>query len=251
MKYPTDADIINLLTNDPLSSAEKVTGKSYKEDDATSSLGFMMSVHDNMVKKRALSAIGDTVFSMDWLAYCEAIEKFGFGLMVEDLSPDGGEAIRLYYNEKDGLLLRADSYHGNRNGATVYYNWQLDPEPNLKPKELWSDPDKEEYYNWWSFTSSGGLYYPGHDRQDMPTDPKDPAWKDIVWSGDHDAREALAFNMRLLRENGTFVPIWKHRPHMWLVAHWEKDQKDNFDQINFDRAAKLPQWVQDNIKGTE
>ncbi len=245
MNYPSDNDIVKLLSNDSLAQAEKLTGKSYKEDAATSNLGFLMGLHDNMVKDKALAAIGDTVSNMDWLAYCEMIEKFGFGLMVEDFSPDGGASIRLYYNEKDGLLLRADSYHGNRNAATVYYNWM----PNIKPEEDWENPEEAEFVDFYGATSTGGFNFIGKTDNLLPRNKLDPYWQNAVWAGNHDAREAVAFKMRRLRENGTFIPVWKYKPYMWLVAHWEKDQKDDYGQINADRFAKLPQWVQDNIKG--
>ena len=249
MSYPTDKEIINLLSTDPLYEAEKITGKSYKEDDKTSSLGLLMSIQNNMMKDKALRDIGDTVFSMDWLAYCELIEKMGFGLMLEDFSPNGTEAIRIYYNEKDGLLLRADSFQGCRNSASVYYNWQIDPEPKLKPKESWFDPEKPEYYGWWSFTSTGCMCHPTCKIADLPEDKADPAWKEVVWSGNHDAREALGFNMRQLRENGTFIPRWIEQPHLWLVGHWEKDDNDSYSEITQSRVKRLPEWVQDNIKG--
>lgn len=245
MAYPSDRDIMKLLANDSLANAEKLTGKSYKEDEGTSNIGFLMNVHDNIVRERALTAIGDTVFSMDWLAYCEMIEKFGFGLMVEDFSPGGGESIRLYYHEKDGLLLITDSFRGNRNSASVHYNWM----PKIRPKEDWANPEVAEFVDYCGATSSGGFEYIAETDNPFPKNKLDPDWKNVVYVGNHDAREAVGFKMRRLRENGTFIPVWKKKPYMWLVAHWEKDQKDNYDQINSNRIAKLPQWVQDNIKG--
>ena len=245
MAYPSDKDIIKLLANDPLANAEEYTGKSYKEDEGTSNLGFLMSLHDNMVKDEALTAIGDTVFCMDWLAYCEMIEKFGFGLMVEDFSPDGGESIRLYYNEKDGLLLKVDSFQGGRNSATVYYNWM----PNIKPKEEWKNPDEAEFVDYYGSTSSGCFRFVGHTDNPLPKNKLDPYWQNAVYSGNHDAREALAFKMRRLRENGTFIPIWKDIPYMGLLGHWEKSDGDKYEQITQERLDKLPKWVQDNLNG--
>jgi len=245
MNYPSDADIIKLLHNDPLANAENMTGKSYKEDEATVNLGFIMSLHDNMVKEKALKAIGDTVFVMDWLAYCEMIETFGFGLMLNEISPDGNEYLRIYYHEKDGILLFADSFRGNRNSASAYYNWR----PNIKPKEEWEDSNVGEFINFWEHVSSGGFYHPNKNRVALPNDVTDNMWKDVVWSGNHDAREALGFKMRQLRENGTFVPVWKEQPYLWLVGHWEKGTDGYYKEINQKRIEKLPEWVRNNIKG--
>lgn len=245
MAYPSDADMIKLLTNDPIKNAEDFTGKKTDDDPATVNLGFIMHVHDNMVKDKALKAIGDTVFKMDWLAYCEMIETFGFGLMMEDFSPNGGESTRIYYHEKDGILLSADSFRGSRNSARVYYNWI----PNVAPKEDWIDPNTAEFVNYWEAISSGGFFYPGHKRHEIPENVLDPAWDNIVWAGEHAAEEAIGFHLRRLREYGTFIPIWKEQPHLWLLGNWEKEQKDNYEQIRLNRIAKLPQWVRDNIKG--
>lgn len=233
MTYPSDKDIIKLLSKDPLENAEKITGEDIDGDKATMSLGSVINVHNDMMKDKTLKAVGDTVFHMDWLAYCDMIETFGFGLMMEDYSPDGGAFLRIYYHEKDGLLLRADSHHGNRNSAKVYYNWK----PNFRPKAEWKNPEKPEFASFLSLTESGGIY------------PRDAKIEDTVWAGNHDAREALSFNLRKLRENGTFVPKWKKRPSLWLVGHWEEADEAVYDRINRNRIAKLPQWVQDNIKG--
>ena len=244
MGYPSDADIIKLLHNDPLANAEKITNKSYKDDESTVNLGLMMSIHDNMVKDKALKAIGDTVFTMDWFAYCEMIETFGFGLMLNEASPDG-DSFRIYYHEKDGILLSTDSFQGNRNSATAYYNWK----PNTRPKEEWKDPNVGEFINFREFVSSGGFHHLHKDRIELPEDVTDETWKDVIWSGDHDAREALDFNMRMLRENGAFVPVWKKCPFLWLLGHWEKKATYDYDDIREARVKNLPEWVQENIKG--
>lgn len=241
MAYPTDEDIIKLLGFDCEKKAAEITG----EDGSPVNLGFMMNVYNEMTKKKVLKSIGDTVFNMDWLAYCELIETFGFGLMMEDFSPDGGKAIRIYYHEKDGLLLVADSYLGSINAARVYYNWK----PNVKSKKDWTDPNTAELVNFWEVVSSGGFYYPGHIRSEIPEDVLLPAWDEIIWSGNHDAREALGFNLRRLRENGTFIPEWKERPYLWLMGGWETGDKDKYGSIIKDRIKRLPQWVQDRIKG--
>jgi hypothetical protein len=238
MNKPSDKEISDILKVDPLVEAEKATGKSYKEDDATMNLGFLLNVQNNLVKENALKSTGDSVFSMDWLAYCEFVENLGFGLMIEDFNEDGTESVRIYYHEKDGLLLKTDSFNGNRNSAIVYYNWR----PDIKPKEEWKDPNKVELADW-GVTSSGSW-----NRTDDITDKTvEDHWRSLVWSGDHDAREALSFNMRQLRENGTFMPIWKNRPFLWLLGHWESKGEYSYAKINESRIKKLPEWVQDAI----
>jgi len=234
MAYPSDEDIIKLLNNDSIQNAENLTGKEADSDEPTMELGFVMNLYDNITKEKALKSIGDATFSMDWTAYCELIETFGFGLMIEEFSPNGGDSLRIYYHEKDGLLLKTDSYLGDRNSAKVYYNWK----PNTKPKKEWKDTDVAELVNFHDVTSSGCLRNAG---------PKIP--DDLVWVGDHDAREALGFNLKRLREKGEFLPKWKGRPYLSLMGYWEKDDIEEYDSIREDKIKKLPQWVQENIKG--
>lgn len=240
MGYPSEIDIINLLHSDSLSNAEKVTGKSYKDDKNTSNLGFILSIHDNMIKEKALKDIGDTTFSMDWLAYCEMIESFGFGLMLNDLSTDGSESLRIYYHEKDGILLCTDSFSGQRNSATAYYNFM----PNLKPKKEWKDKGIPELVNFYKAVSSGTICSAGEDE----------LLKNAIWSGDHDAREGLLSKINYLKKFGRFIPVWKNQPHLWLLGNWEskyegEDRQEKYDEIRADRISKLPVWVQKNIKG--
>jgi len=48
------------MSFDPLYEAEKLTGKSYKEDKGTESLGFLMALEHNEKKRDMLKAMNDT-----------------------------------------------------------------------------------------------------------------------------------------------------------------------------------------------
>lgn len=246
MAFLSDKDIVNLITN-----AEEKNTKESGEDTPTMNLGSMMNIYNDIVKDSVIQSSADTVAHMDWLAYCELIETFGFGLMMEDYSPDGGKFLRIYYHEKDGLLLVATSSGGNRQAARVYYNWK----PNVLPQEEWEDADVADFVNYWEAVSSGGFFYPGHERHEIPENVLDPAWDNIVWAGEHDARENLSFKLKRLREYGTFIPKWTEQPYVWLVGYWEQSgdvgEEDTIDynDIIKNRILRLPKWVQDNIKG--
>ena len=148
MAYPSDKDILKLITN-----LEETNTEEPAEDTSNINISSMMNIYNNIIKDSAIQSAADTVANMDWLAYCELIETFGFGLMIEDYSSDGEKKLRIYYHEKDGLLLVATSISGNRQSARVYYNWK----PNIKNKEEWQDPNVADFVDYWEVVSSGGF----------------------------------------------------------------------------------------------
>jgi len=68
-----------------------------------------------------------------------------------------------------------------------------------------------------------------------------------IWNGDHDAREAIMFNIQRLLENGSFVKMWKEPPFLWLLHH--SDNANNYQAINAERISMLPADVQKIING--
>jgi hypothetical protein len=222
-------DLDELLKLDPLQEAEKITGNDYKLDSTTSSLGFLIMQEKSAILKKALEENGDTTFSMTMESYCTWLEAYGFKKIHENTfyreKWDVEDVRQIWYHE-DGLLLSCDSFNGNRNSAKVYYNW--------KPNEIYNG-------KYISGVTSSGQYH-------------EDANGEFVWSGDHDAREALGRAIERLKEYGSFVKPWEHRP--WLrLGFFDTNttsgytveggkEKDKYDE---DMIASFPEEVRELI----
>jgi len=65
-----DSNLMDKILNfDGLSVAEKITGKSYKEDEKTSMLGFGLSLENNKLKDKMLKSISDSAFHTSLYGY--------------------------------------------------------------------------------------------------------------------------------------------------------------------------------------
>lgn len=134
-----DKDLGNLLDIDPLAEAEKITGKSYKDEDPdypvpgfneTSALGFALNFEHARNKERVLQEMDDTCFRNTLEDYTRIITEEGFEKILEiPFIGDGwGEPVNdtfFVYWHPDGILLQFDTYNGNEtiNGSTFHYNW--------------------------------------------------------------------------------------------------------------------------------
>jgi len=217
----TDEGLRHLLQTDALAVAETVTGKSYKEDDATQSLGFLMHIANGDAKRKALLERDDTTFSTSLSRYQRIISNYGFRevLRIPFEGRYGPDTFFIYWHD-DGLLLKFDTFgwdqdesEPNVNGGKVHYCWR----PN-------------EDVNRWDLTNSGQMTDSG------------------VWAGDHDCREALIFNLEQLRANGEFVKPWVGRHFLWLLHYMDtKDDGYDYKAITTERAAMLPVDVREVI----
>ena len=63
-----------------------------------------------------------------------------------------------------------------------------------------------------------------------------------------DCREAVRYYLGKMRENGTFLPVWKEQPFLWLLHYKDTEDKD-YEDITKERIKQLPEYVQEAIKG--
>lgn len=199
------------LAFDPLDSAEKLTGKSYEDDDSTLALGFLMQLGHNERKQRMLTAARDSHHSMGFIDSLALFADLGFGEVYREEFPghDGAEIYVILWHS-DGLLATCESYGEHRNSAKVYYNFRHTGSRDL-----------------WSLTSSG------HGREDG------------VWVGDHDAREGIRHNLDAYRAEGEFLDVWVERPFLWLLNYSEAKVDDyDYAAINAAKIQALPLHVQ-------
>lgn len=152
-----------ILNFDALANAEKITGKSYKEDKLTEAKGFVDFLKNNRLKENLLSSMDDTCFCETEQSYIRKVTDFGFkSLLVEPFINEDGieERLHIMWHYDYSILLVLDTYTysddgswgkagkevppPSRNGGKLYYNWS----PKYK---------KSRY----SLTSSGGFVYNG------------------------------------------------------------------------------------------
>jgi len=220
------ADLHSLLRTDALAEAERVTGESYKDDAATASLGFLMHLGLSERKETALKAAADSWFGMDLASTLALYADLGFEEVLCDQfigrswsdEPAPDETYRILWHPK-GILATVESYNATgRNATKIYYNVAI--------------ADAADH-QWASRISSG------HMAKDAN-----------VYIGDHDAREGVRNAIRRWEEVGEFLPVWIERPFLWLLTYTDTDA-DGYDYpaINASRIARLPQHVQDAIKG--
>lgn len=214
MEFKTELE--ERLAFDSLQAAEDIMGKSYKEDESVVGLGMLMMFENNARKKALLQANGDSCFSNSVADYLQIIRNEGFEKVFETpVEPNphtDGDTYFIFWHP-DGILLSFDTYNGKVNGGKFYYNW--------KPSGSWKECCR--------YISSGGF-------------------KGDAWVGDHDCREAIRHNIRNLRENGEFLPIWAERPFLWLL-HYMDSKAEGYDYkaITESRIALLPKYVQTAI----
>tara|TARA_R110000824_G_scaffold12226_7_gene53632 strand:- start:51350 stop:52162 length:813 start_codon:yes stop_codon:yes gene_type:complete len=223
----------NALKTDPLGEAEKEIGAGYNDPDpllgdAVTALGMKKMWENQAVKDEILKKRKDTLFRNTKDYYLAVIEENGFEKVLEIpfVSHDKQETYFVYWHP-DGLLLSFDTFNEDGiNGGKIKYNWTA------------NDWEKMP----WGILSSHAPFKTCQNNGE-----------EIEYiSGDHDAREALIYNMDQLREHGTFLSPWKEQGFLWLLHHGDtKDEVFDYQAITEERIKMLPQHVQDAIKGEE
>jgi hypothetical protein len=256
MRYGNEA-IREVLTADGLSDAERITGKSYKDDESTQWLGFMLHVKACDARRQVLSSNGDTTFAMTTEAYISVIERIGFRLVYREkftgnsCGQTTSESLFVYFRHPAQLLV-FDTFHGDRNSGNVYYNW--------RPRSLDYPHGITSNSSWWLSESAQkshdernkrlfSLAYDSDEYRRVNGESRaafaaEVVSGDAVLIGSHDCREALTFNLSQLAAYGEFVEPWAKKPFLWLL-HWHDTNHSDYDHkaINRERLARLPNDV--------
>jgi hypothetical protein len=147
-----DKRIDDLLHEDALMNAEKITGKSYKEDEATMHLGFLMHMMKGQEKKAALKSRGDTYYTQNFYEHCALVEGYGFEMVYEETyQNDGGypETLRYYCHREKALFYDVHTYNRpfkgdngrdwpSAEGGSVHACVLLNGEEHLPVQNGWS-----------------------------------------------------------------------------------------------------------------
>lgn len=232
----SDERLKRILDFDPLVAASEATGVSYKESEAVAFLGMAYAMENNALKNKALKNRRDSTYDTEAAEYIEIITELGFELVlkVPFTNDDGVELNLQFFARQDGLILVFDEFQWDIeghvpvvNGANLYYNW--------KPNNIQTR---------WEVTSSGGFVGPnGESLVQNPNITEDQ----YVWSGNHDAREAIRYKIQQLEKAGTFLSRWAQPPFLWFLHYMDTKGEYDYKVINVERIAMLPEWVQEII----
>jgi len=86
-QFPDD-NLNELLRFDPLQEAEIMTGRSYKHDEATSSLGLLLAIDVNSKKKELLKANSDSYYGMGIAEFVILMDSMGFKSVASGFIPN-------------------------------------------------------------------------------------------------------------------------------------------------------------------
>lgn len=241
---PEGADLVErALKTDPLLSAEKITGESYKTSKETEALGFVLAMDHNAKLREILADAGDTYHSQTYSSYVETIESFGFTeVFTRPFKYDRYREtpITLHsclYVHPLGLILKFDTFGWTSdkeetiNGGDVYFNWKSkNPDDALIP---------------WTVGYSGGLRNSNPDIPDKLENPNfsydtfdvndESTWRQIdnpefdksqwVLEAHIDCREGLLHKLNKLLELGDFVTPWVEVPFGMTMFNFEQSHE--------------------------
>ena len=106
-----NGDISAALRFDPLAEAERLTGKSHKDDAATSSLGFGLALIHNQEKEALLRSTADSHFNMAFAETVALYADLGFDQVYrEQFTGSGGAETYLILWHPEGILATCESY---------------------------------------------------------------------------------------------------------------------------------------------
>jgi len=140
------------------------------------------------------AALDDTHMGMCEADFVLVANDLGFLITLgEPFDVDDRKETFMVMWHPAGVLLKYDTYFGNINSASIFYNW----EPHNKAIISAKGAPK---------LTSSGIWYPSPQdiREGRGTED------DWVWGGDWDVRVSLKLNFKNLLKYGKFIKPWKY-----------------------------------------
>lgn len=232
---PLSPDTVDALLHfDPLSTAEKLTGESYKADGATEALGMLLMMNASQAKRETLITLQDTHWGMSFNWLKNVCDDLGLKLVFEEPIPDTKDTFFVFASP-EGLIVSGDTYWDKVNSVHLHGCW-VPPDIKNMAQEDWD-----------------ALFYCSHEALMNCTHSV---------SFKADGREGLKRRVQKMRSRGKFDPKWGGRPmtmfHLVDYAEWRavgerrrkgdyKDLHKDIDEAHARRIKLLPQWVQEMI----
>ena len=222
---------------DALDLAERMSGKSYKEDEETGMLGMSLQMMLSAQKKQLLQEQDDIHHGSGIEEYLRIMKELGFEIVyTEPFSvrqnpnePITNEMYYIMWHPTRFILASIESYDKTSLNSSKWY---------FAYKPISSD----DYYKQ-NFHFSGSWY---GAREDLPR-------SEWVWVGNWDAREAIKHEIIKCDMSGKFVE-WPCTQFLQLNTYgdWKKCESHNYspaDEMTKKRFNALPDHVKSVIKG--
>jgi len=196
------------LDFDALLEAEKVTGKSYKEDSATQNLGLLLHVQASRAKRNHLKSRNDTYYSIHWAEFKTICSQNGFTTLLQDnfVGEGGKYEDEFFIAHRGGIVLKAESFQGvHTNSATVYFNAKANgDDKSYCPKHF-----------------SGHQIYIGQYPDARGFAPSGAALDQFVYVGYLSGLEGIISNLDDLEDHCQILLPWIESPFMYLLTYQE------------------------------
>lgn len=219
MSDPLTQEILNF---DPLQFAENMTGKSYKQDEQTSSLGLAVHLLAGDIKREHLESLDDTHFRTPFEDALRIFHSEGFDIVLDEpIKTEKRDDRYVVMWHPDGILLIVDSYGEYVNSCDFHYCFRFHPK-------------QDNFHRNWSVLSSHCSEYDSDG--------------ELTICGYHDGREGFRHQLQTLREHGDFRIPWCGGL-LYLVHHdeWGNHQSDEWKNHHNARMSRLPSNIRDLI----
>ena len=239
-----------LMKFDGLAEAEKLTGRSYKENKETETLGMTMTMIAGALKRKRLAEMSDTQHSttipefhdmlisegFERIYYKEYTEKESYKYqrdedlegMLTIIDFDRTSCFFVYWNDE----LKAMVY------GTSYPHYSVDDNRNVVKDE--------ETINSASLKYTVKLKDGVDERiaRDVLSSSNADTRSDTI-IGDHDIRDGFRMKLNNLKKYWNFVN-WEGNQHLWLLHYMQHRSGQSYDSaaINKEVIAEFP----DNVK---
>jgi hypothetical protein len=264
------SEIKSVLNYDALSEAENLTGKSYKEDKATEAVAMLNHIKHGEKKRMMLNKLQDSNGHNTVDEYLKIVESIGFKTILTEKFYgslcSAEETLYIMWHDEYSILLKFDTFNGTHvNSGNFYYNVSLNQDAPFgitSSGSYVSNGDKHGTFSSMFNKDFTPHFLPEEFRLNEPAFDGDyisdkykieyNTWKELVklyidsndlitiYSGYHDCREAIKFNIKQLSDNGTFLKYWVDMPWIWLCHY---SDKSDYKRITQERITKLPEYI--------
>jgi len=267
-------EIERLKNYDPIADVEKYAGVRVQEDKNLMFLSLGLHMDKSKKIKKLMEETNDVHFGEKMKSYISKLLEHGFSKILEMPfvgSEKREETLYMFFDYERSILLIFDTYslgggEPSVNGGSFYYNWSP---TTLESKRLASTSSGsfllDEKREFACFDENFERVY-----VDFPERPKfgcspysrteyDRVSKEIneivnnyrvVWTGNHDCREMVFYNIYNMEMHGDFLQKWPKDTWKEISPFHYMDWKTpglDMDEIAKERLSMLPKRVQEQI----